>query len=251
MKDGWYWFRSDDETDRALYGSESGWEMVYVVTCKHGIRVRGCRGGDAYNFSIADMPGRYEGPIAEPRELGKYENTDPRCRYPYNPEAPLDYCWTYAIHVDGDPKYKDLESLCRDCEFWKPEEEKLSACPYCGGKAVLQDSAVIYHGKSYGNAWICENYPECDAYVGCHKTGNGDVPLGRLANAELREAKKRAHTWFDPIWKLNKHLTRSEAYGWLAEQLGIHETECHIGKFDVSQCERVCEVIIEREEIPF
>ncbi len=119
MKDGWYWFRSDDKCDRLLYGSDQGWGIVYVVTCKQGIRVKGYRSRNAFNFSIADMPGRYEGPIAEP---DKYENDDPRCTQPYSPAA-LDYCWSYAHHVDGSPGYADLKARCHGCEFWKPEEK--------------------------------------------------------------------------------------------------------------------------------
>lgn len=34
-------------------------------------------------------------------------------------------------------------------------------------------------------------------------------------------------------------MTRSEAYAWLAGELGIHVGQCHIGWFDVAQCERV------------
>ncbi len=118
-------------------------------------------------------------------------------------------------------------------------------CPYCGGKAILRDSAVLY-GRSYGNAWVCEYYPDdCDAYVGCHK--NSDVPLGRLADAELRAAKKRAHAWFDPLWR-GGGVGRSKAYRWLARQLGIPEADCHIGMFDVAQCKRVCRVMVECEQ---
>ncbi len=117
-------------------------------------------------------------------------------------------------------------------------------CPYCNGKAVLVHSSVVYPRSNYGNLWVCAHYPECDAYVGCHK--GGDVPLGRLANAELREAKKRAHAAFDPWWQKGG-LNRSTAYEWLAQRLYISEADCHIGKFDVAQCERVCEVMA----IPF
>jgi hypothetical protein len=35
--------------------------------------------------------------------------------------------------------------------------------------------------------------------VGCHK--GTTKPLGRLADAELREWKKRAHAAFDPVWQ--------------------------------------------------
>jgi hypothetical protein len=34
-------------------------------------------------------------------------------------------------------------------------------------------------------------------------------------------------------------MKRGQAYGWLAEQLGIDKSDCHIGMFDVKTCERV------------
>ena len=117
-------------------------------------------------------------------------------------------------------------------------------CPYCNGKAVLVHSSVVYPGSDYGNLWVCENYPECDSYVGCRRfRANGDEPLGSLANAELREARKRAHAAFDPLWQSTRFISRSDAYRWLSEELEIPENECHIGMFDVSQCRRVCESI--------
>lgn len=120
-----------------------------------------------------------------------------------------------------------------------PSDAKGPDCPYCGGKSVLVETAAIYHGRDFGWAWACENYPECDAYTGCH--GKSKLPLGRLANAELRRAKRAAHRVFDPMWR-GGGLTRSQAYAWLSEQLGINETECHIGMFDVEQCKGVVEV---------
>lgn len=115
-------------------------------------------------------------------------------------------------------------------------------CPYCGGAAVLQDSAVLYHGHSYGNAWVCENYPECDAYVGCHR--GTDEPLGRLANWELREFKKAAHACFDHLWQ-DGPMNRTQAYAWLAAKLAIPEDDCHIGMFDVDTCRRVSVLCLE------
>lgn len=72
---------------------------------------------------------------------------------------------------------------------WKMPEDKIQLkCPYCGGNSKLIDSKLIY-GRSYGMFYACENYPECDAYVGTHK---GTVwPRGTLANEELREYRKK------------------------------------------------------------
>lgn len=60
-------------------------------------------------------------------------------------------------------------------------------CPYCGKPTEFVDSSVIY-GRSYGMIYLCR---DCRAYVGVHKGTN--QALGRLANAELRDAKKEAH----------------------------------------------------------
>lgn len=114
-------------------------------------------------------------------------------------------------------------------------------CPYCGANAVLVHSRVVYgNGRDYGNVWVCSNYPTCDAYVGVHRSTNR--PLGRLANRRLRNAKMTAHDAFDPIWK-EKILSRSAAYGWLAEQMEIPVEQCHIGMFDVGQCRKVVQVV--------
>lgn len=70
-------------------------------------------------------------------------------------------------------------------------------CPYCGKPTEYVDSSIIY-GRSYGMIYLCR---ECRAYVGVHK--GTDQALGRLANAELREAKKETHFYFDQISKTN------------------------------------------------
>lgn len=99
-------------------------------------------------------------------------------------------------------------------------------CPYCGSPVIKTTNDKIY-GKIYGNGqvYMCTG---CDAYVGCHDHGE---PLGRLANARLRELKKEAHALFDPIWKTKK-MSRGNAYGYLAKALGIPKSECHFGWFD-------------------
>jgi len=112
-------------------------------------------------------------------------------------------------------------------------------CDYCGRQAEYVDSAEIYNGKSYGMIYLCR---PCKAYVGVHR--GSDKPLGRLADAELREWKKRAHAAFDPLWQYGrfKHR-RNAAYAWLAEQMGLTKEETHIGMFDVQQCKQVIEIM--------
>lgn len=110
-------------------------------------------------------------------------------------------------------------------------------CDYCGEKAPLVKGREVYpHRPDLFdlNFYLCR---PCDAYVGCHK--GTTTPLGRLANAQLRDAKSRAHLIFDSLWK-NKHFrSRTRAYNWLATQLKIKSSQCHIGMFDVQTCRRV------------
>ena len=109
-------------------------------------------------------------------------------------------------------------------------------CSYCNNEAELVNGDVIYPHRPnlhHLRFWQCA---PCDARVGCHE--GTERPLGRLANAELRQAKMAAHAVFDPLWK-GGPMTRNTAYGWLADQLGIPRTECHIGMFDVDRCRLV------------
>ena len=113
-------------------------------------------------------------------------------------------------------------------------------CHYCGKDSKLVTGEAIYpHRKDlyHLNFYLCS---DCNAYVGTHK---GTLkPLGRLANAELRQAKVDAHAAFDPLWKGNRFARRKDAYSWLAKQLGIPRYACHIGEFDVATCVHVIEV---------
>ena len=115
--------------------------------------------------------------------------------------------------------------MCNKCHCSESMDEILTGkiCPYCGKPTEYVDSSIIY-GRSYGMIYLCR---DCRAYVGVHK--GTDQALGRLANAELREAKKEAHFYFDQIAKTNlinkiwkKHIpnmsNRNKAYLWLSNQ---------------------------------
>lgn len=125
-------------------------------------------------------------------------------------------------------------------------------CPYCHGSTHYIDSRHIY-GKSYGMMYFCH---PCQASVGVHQ--GTDESLGRLANRELKELKKRAHAAFDPLFKdypitvlihmdfpneLPEHLKeasmRKKAYWWLSRTLDIPFEECHIGMMQTWDCEQV------------
>lgn len=131
-------------------------------------------------------------------------------------------------------------------------------CPYCDRKAELVPGLVIYPHRpdlAYKSFWRCE---PCGAHVGCHPQankrgkggiGDGTVPLGRLANAELRRAKQAAHAAFDPLWR-SREMSRRDAYAWLAGALGISPDNCHIGMFDVDGCRAVVSAVNARREAP-
>ena len=108
-------------------------------------------------------------------------------------------------------------------------------CAYCKEPPVLVDSKIIY-GTSYGKIWLCE---KCNAYVGVHK--GTEKPLGRLAKADLREAKKEAHLHFDKLWKSGK-MKRSQAYQWLSDTLMIPSEFTHIGMFNKETCKKVIQL---------
>lgn len=38
-------------------------------------------------------------------------------------------------------------------------------------------------------------------------------------------------------------MKRANAYAWLAGAMGIAKTKCHIGLFDVEECDRVVEAV--------
>lgn len=123
-------------------------------------------------------------------------------------------------------------------------------CDYCGCQTEFVDSAAVYGGVSYGMIYLCR---ACDAWVGVHK--GTENPLGKLANKELREWKRKAHAAFDPLWQRKLELRRAErgedykkawargsGYKWLSDCLGIPQKLCHIGMFDIDTCKRVVEL---------
>ena len=113
-------------------------------------------------------------------------------------------------------------------------------CPYCGNSAAYCDSSIVYRGQSYGMIWLCNSYPDCDAYVGAHPSGH---PKGRLAKKDLREWKMKAHSSIDWMWKSGM-MERTEVYKLVQDLMGMTESDAHIGKWDIPTCRRLVETII-------
>jgi hypothetical protein len=57
----------------------------------------------------------------------------------------------------------------------------------------------------------------------------------------LARARIDAHGAFDPLWQSGT-MSRRSAYDWLALQLDLPVSACHMVLFDVAMCQRVVEV---------
>ena len=65
-------------------------------------------------------------------DLTRYINRDPRCHLAVLDDCGQgDYCWLYAMHVDGEPAYWDMLPRCRKCEHWV-ETNQPEHCTWCG-----------------------------------------------------------------------------------------------------------------------
>lgn len=123
-------------------------------------------------------------------------------------------------------------------------------CPYC------KKSAQLVRGK-HGLIWQCV---PCDAHVKAYDNSPTKQPMGPLANAELREAKRLAHAAFDPLWQAAVDRmfretgkagdVRARAYKWLAGELGIEPKDCHFAMFNLTRCREVVR-IVQRHTPPF
>ena len=102
---------------------------------------------------------------------------------------------------------------------------------------------VLRNSQKFGLFYGCARYPDCNATHGAYSDGK---PLGIPANKETKNARIKAHSAFDELWKDKRNKgalnARSDAYKWLAEKLGITPEECHIGRFNIEMCKRVMEI---------
>lgn len=130
--------------------------------------------------------------------------------------APLPYISRRALQTIRYPA--PIPTRCNCCQ--SPEVE-------------LVEHSAIYGGRSYGDwpyAYLCLS---CRAYVGLHP--QTDIPLGTLADKPLREARKTCKKPFDALWQ-GGAMSRTQAYKWLAGQMGISVKQCHFALFTIEQC---------------
>ena len=112
-------------------------------------------------------------------------------------------------------------------------------CPNCGTPCELVHPREIYgpdHWRITSYLYLCRG---CGRYVGCHP-GTAQ-PLGTPTDEEGRRARRLAHAAFDLLFK-DGWMSRTTAYIWLADKLGIEVEECHIGMFDRERCEQVMQL---------
>ena len=115
-------------------------------------------------------------------------------------------------------------------------------CPYCDPRALLRSASVVYGERATDPGapyYVCAHYPACDSYVAAHRATR--LPMGTLANAELRRKRIQAHTAFGRLEKSGL-MNKRQAYLWLQAKLGLPEQETHIGKFSTFRCEQVIQL---------
>ena len=117
-------------------------------------------------------------------------------------------------------------------------KRKTIHCPYCGAKATLHPSRYVYGeaNKNNGFVYACDRYPRCDSYVSAHQKSR--LPMGTLANGDLRNKRIQAHKAFDWMWKSGR-MKKWQAYKWMQVTLGLNERQAHIAKFSEYMCDRL------------
>lgn len=118
------------------------------------------------------------------------------------------------------------------------KKRKQIRCPYCGAKATLRPSSAVYGdaAKTDGYLYVCNRYPKCDSYVGAHKKTK--LPMGTLANGDLRNKRIQAHKAFDWMWKSGL-MTKWQAYKWMQGKLDLSDEQAHIAMFSEYMCDRL------------
>ena len=120
----------------------------------------------------------------------------------------------------------------------KFEKYRKLKCQYCCKETTVVSGNKLYpagHRLSLKEFYYCS---DCDAWVGMHLESK--KPFGSVAKKDLRLKRKMAHDAFDEIWKNNIfNMTRKEAYSWLSKKMNMSNNKCHIGAFNIEQCNSV------------
>ena len=110
-------------------------------------------------------------------------------------------------------------------------------CPYCGAPVVFRSADGIYRENHRGTMlFVCSRYPVCDAYVRAQPGTR--IPMGELADPELRTLRRTAHQYFDRLHESGL-MTKQDAYRWLAATIGAPMEKAHIGWLGDYYCRKV------------
>lgn len=121
---------------------------------------------------------------------------------------------------------------------WYEERMRDQEAPICPDHQVPMALRNSRFGQFYG----CPRWPACEIKIGCHP--GTTKPLGIPVDGETRQARIRAHDAFDVLWRGDSaRMTRKEAYRWLADELEIDPSDCHIGRFGSETCDRVVDLV--------
>jgi hypothetical protein len=117
-------------------------------------------------------------------------------------------------------------------------------CDYCGAHAVLTragDQAYPYR-EDHGPVWLCA---PCQAWIGVLARSTRNIPLGRLADAQLRDAKSRLHDTLEPLVagkvrrdRVNAFEARARAIRWVSTELGFDPLPPNIHALSLDQCQQ-------------
>lgn len=125
-------------------------------------------------------------------------------------------------------------------------------CPYCGAQAYLRPSSAVYgkDARPREFLYVCSRYPCCDSYVGAHRKSL--LPMGTLANGDLRNKRIQAHRIFDQLWKQDL-MEKKQAYRWLQAKFALSSEQAHIAKFSEYMCEQLiftCQQVLKNNRLP-
>ena len=70
---------------------------------------------------------------------------------------------------------------------------------------------------------------------------------GTFRQDDLKSLRTYTHNAFDKLWK-EEGYTRTEAYEWLAEAMGLSAKKAHIALFNANQCRQLLDLLSENED---
>ena len=73
------------------------------------------------------------------------------------------------------------------------------------------------------------------------------LPMGTLANGDLRNKRIQAHKAFDWLWK-NSIMPKRQAYKRMQAKLGLREDQAHIAKFSEFMCDQLIAICQQTQE---